>query len=272
MIVHVPGVLATGPLTSCRQLLQQADWQDGRGTAGFQSALVKNNPAARRFRTGAAGRRADRPGPGPQSALHVAALPARIFPKLFNVYGEGQSFGLHVDNAIRYPPGAASGIRTDLSATLFLSEPDSYDGGELVIQDTYGEHAVKLPAGDMVLYPAGSLHRVTPVTRGMRLCSFFWIQSMIRDDGQRGLLFDLDGAIQDAGQQLGAGHGVVVRRPPHTCCAAGRIPSASPPQSIPGVPDAAGPAAEGGLRRHPRSGEPPPCPCRHLRTRPKNCV
>ena len=140
-----------------------------------------------------------------------AALPARIFPKLFNVYGEGQSFGLHVDNAIRYPPGAASGIRTDLSATLFLSEPDSYDGGELVIQDTYGEHAVKLPAGDMVLYPAGSLHRVTPVTRGMRLCSFFWIQSMIRDDGQRGLLFDLDGAIQDAGQQLGAGHGVVVR-------------------------------------------------------------
>ena len=212
MIVHVPGVLATGPLTSCRQLLQQADWRDGRGTAGFQSALVKNNlqlPAASEQGLQAAAL-IDQ-GLARNPLFMSAALPARIFPKLFNVYGEGQSFGLHVDNAIRYAPGATSGIRTDLSATLFLSEPDSYDGGELVIQDTYGEHAVKLPAGDMVLYPAGSLHRVTPVTRGMRLCSFFWIQSMIRDDGQRGLLFDLDGAIQDAGQQLGAGHGVVVR-------------------------------------------------------------
>ena len=188
MIVHVPGVLATGPLTSCRQLLQQADWQDGRGTAGFQSALVKNNlqlPADSEQGLQAAAL-IDQ-GLARNPLFMSAALPARIFPKLFNVYGEGQSFGLHVDNAIRYAPGATSGIRTDLSATLFLSEPDSYDGGELVIQDTYGEHAVKLPAGDMVLYPAGSLHRVTPVTRGMRLCSFFWIQSMIRDDGQRGL-------------------------------------------------------------------------------------
>ena len=179
-----------------------------------------------------------------------------------------------MDNAIRYAPGATSGIRTDLSATLFLSEPDSYDGGELVIQDTYGEHAVKLPAGDMVLYPAGSLHRVTPVTRGMRLCSFFWIQSMIRDDGQRGLLFDLDGAIQDAGQQLGAGHGVVVRLTAtyHNLLRRWASLALPRPQSIPGVPDAAGPAAlaEAGLRRHPRSGEPPPCPCLPLaRTRPK---
>ncbi len=212
MIVHIPGVLAASQVLACRQLLQQADWRDGRGTAGFQSAQVKNNlqlplDAEQGLRVGAA---IDE-GLSRCPLFMSAALPARIYPKLFNAYGEGQSFGLHVDNAIRYQPGVASGLRTDLSATLFLTEPDDYDGGELVIQDTYGEHAVKLPAGDMVLYPAGSLHRVTAVTRGVRLCSFFWVQSMIRDDGQRALLFELDGAIQEAGQQMGTGHSVVVR-------------------------------------------------------------
>ena len=212
MMVHIPSVLSADEVHACRQLLLQADWQDGRGTAGFQSALVKDNlqlppdseeglKAAALIDAGLA-----------RSALFMsAALPARIFPKLFNVYGEGQSFGLHVDNAIRRIPGTGVSIRTDLSATLFLAEPESYDGGELRVQDTYGEHAVKLPAGDMVLYPSDSLHYVTPVRRGMRLCSFFWMQSMVRDEGQRTLLFDLDCAIQDAGSQLGPGHDTVVR-------------------------------------------------------------
>ena len=277
MIVHVPGVLATSPLTSCRQLLQQADWQDGRGTAGFQSALVKNNlqlPADSEQGLQAAAL-IDQ-GLARNPLFMSAALPARIFPKLFNVCGEGQSFGLHVDNAIRYAPGATSGIRTDLSATLFLSEPDSYDGGELVIQDTYGEHAVKLPAGDMVLYPAGSLHRVTPVTRHAPVL-------ILLDPEHDPRRWPARAAVRPG------------RRHPGCRAAAGRRPwrGGSPDRHLPQpaaplgaslalpapkasrVPDAAGPAAlaEAGLRRHPRSGEPPPCPCLPLaRTRPKNCV
>jgi len=125
-----------------------------------------------------------------------AALPARVFPPLFNRYRGGHAFGTHVDNAIRQIPGTPHRIRTDLSATLFLSEPDEYDGGELQIEDTYGLHSVKLPAGDLVVYPSTSLHHVRPVTRGARVASFFWIQSMVRDDGARTLLFDLDTAIQ----------------------------------------------------------------------------
>jgi PKHD-type hydroxylase len=130
----------------------------------------------------------------------AAALPARVFPPLFNRYQGGHSFGNHVDNAIRYVPGTPHRIRTDLSATLFFTGPDEYDGGELVIEDTYGVHAVKLPAGHLVLYPSTSLHHVRPVTRGARLASFFWIQSMVRDDGERTLLFDLDTAIQQLTQ------------------------------------------------------------------------
>ena len=141
--------------------------------------------------------RRDDPRRAAANALFVsAALPLRVFPPLFNRYEGGQSFGTHVDNAIRQVPGTPHRIRTDLSATLFLSPPDEYDGGELVVEDTYGVHSVKLPPGHLVLYPSTSLHHVRPVTRGARLASFFWIQSMVRDDGQRTLLFDLDGAIQ----------------------------------------------------------------------------
>jgi PKHD-type hydroxylase len=170
---------------------------DGRVTAGHQSARAKDNqqlpedsPVARRLgeRIVAALQR---------SPLFVsAALPLRVFPPLFNRYQGGQGFGTHVDNAIRQVPGTPHRIRTDLSATLFLSSPEDYHGGELVVEDTLGVHSVKLPAGHLVLYPASSLHHVRAVTRGTRLASFFWIQSMVRDDGERTLLFDLDTAIQ----------------------------------------------------------------------------
>jgi PKHD-type hydroxylase len=178
-------------------MLARAEWVDGRVTAGHQSVKTKNNlqlpddhPVARQLGDmilGALGR----------NALFVsAALPLRVFPPLFNCYQGGQSFGNHVDNAIRQVRDNGATIRTDLSATLFLADPDEYEGGELVVEDTFGVHSVKLPSGHMVLYPASSLHNVTPVTRGARLASFFWIQSMLRDDGERTLLFDLDTAIQ----------------------------------------------------------------------------
>lgn len=197
MLLAIPDLLASEQVAQARQVLGQADWVDGRVTAGHQSARTKDNmqipedhPAARQIGDvilNALG----------QNALFIsAALPARVFPPLFNRYQGGQSFGTHVDNAIRQVTGTAHRIRTDLSATLFLSQPGEYDGGELTIEDTYGTHNVKLPAGHMVVYPATSLHHVRPVTRGARISSFFWIQSMIRDDGQRALLFDLDVAIQ----------------------------------------------------------------------------
>lgn len=185
-----------------RQLLDTAEWVDGKVTAGHQSARAKDNqqlpegsPLARQL------------GDMVLAALErnprfiSAALPLKVFPPLFNRYAGGQSFGLHVDNAIRQVRGTGQRVRTDLSATLFLAEPDEYDGGELVVEDTYGAHAVKLPAGHMVLYPSSSLHRVNPVTRGARVASFFWIQSMVRDDAQRSLLFDMDTAIQQMAQQ-----------------------------------------------------------------------
>src|SRR5207302_67154 len=173
------------------------EWVDGRVTAGHQSAQAKDNlqlpedsPAARQLGEivlAALG----------QSALFIsAALPLKVFPPLFNRYQGGQSFGTHVDNSIRQITGTPHRIRTDLSATLFFANPDEYDGGELIVEDTYGTHSVKLPAGHMILYPATSLHNVRPITRGARVASFFWIQSMVRDDGQRALLFDLDMAIQ----------------------------------------------------------------------------
>lgn len=197
MLLAVPEVLTSEQVAQARQMLEQAEWVDGRVTAGHQSSRAKDNlqlpedhPAARQIGDiilNALG----------QNALFIsAALPARVFPPLFNRYEGGQSFGTHVDNAIRQVTGTAHRIRTDLSATLFLSQPNDYDGGELTVEDTYGTHSVKLPAGHMVLYPATSLHHVRPVTRGARISSFFWIQSMIRDDGQRSLLFDLDVAIQ----------------------------------------------------------------------------
>ena len=197
MLLTVPDLLTQDQVTQARQVLGGAEWVDGRVTAGPQSAEAKKNsqipeghPAAREIGAlilDALGRNA---------LFHAAALPLRVFPPLFNRYSGGQAFGVHVDNAIRQVAGAPIRIRTDLSATLFLSGPEEYDGGELVVQDTYGTHSVKLPAGSMILYPSTSLHHVTPVTRGTRLCSFFWIQSMVRDDSQRSLLFDLDFGIQ----------------------------------------------------------------------------
>jgi PKHD-type hydroxylase len=197
MLLPIPDVLTPEQVRAARQILDQADWVDGRVTAGHQSARAKDNmqlpegsPAARDLGSTVLGALE-------QNALFIAAaLPARVFPPLFNRYQGGQSFATHVDNAIRQVTGTGHRIRTDLSATLFFSAPDEYDGGELVVEDTYGTHSVKLPAGHMILYPATSLHHVTPVTRGARIASFFWIQSMIRDDGERTLLFDLDVAIQ----------------------------------------------------------------------------
>ncbi|MBV8707674.1 MAG: Fe2+-dependent dioxygenase [Acidobacteriaceae bacterium] len=203
MLLAIPDVLTREQLSQGRQLLESADWVDGRITAGHQSARTKDNlqipedhPAARQLGEtilSALG----------QNALFIsAALPLRVFPPLFNRYTGGQSFGTHVDNAIRQVTGTPHLIRTDLSATLFFTHPDEYEGGELVIEDTYGTHSVKLPAGHMALYPATSLHHVRPVTRGARVSSFFWIQSMIRDDGQRAMLFDLDTAIQRLNQDI----------------------------------------------------------------------
>lgn len=197
MLVHVPAVLSPDQVAECRRALAEADWVDGRVTAGHQSARTKDNmqvpeehPVARRLGEMIVGALQ-------RSPLFIAsALPLKVYPPLFNRYQGSQSFGTHIDGAIREVPGFAQRVRTDISATLFLTAPEDYDGGELLIEDTYGLHRSKLPAGDMVLYPASSLHRVQPVTRGARLASFFWIQSMIREDGKRTLLFDLDMAIQ----------------------------------------------------------------------------
>lgn len=195
MIIRIPDVLSADQVGQARALLSDAQWVDGRVTAGHQSARSKNNeqlPEGHPL--------AERLGGWILSALEknplflAAAIPNKIYPPLFNRYAGGQSFGTHVDNAIRVLPGTEFRVRTDLSATLFLT--DDYDGGELCIEDTYGVHNVKLPAGHMVLYPANSLHFVRPVTRGARVASFFWIQSSVRDDGQRAILFDLDLAIQ----------------------------------------------------------------------------
>ena len=204
MLLAVPQVLTAEQVAQCRQTLEAAPWVDGRVTAGHQSAKAKDNmqlpedhPVARKL------------GEMILAALDrnpffmSAALPLKVFPPLFNRYQSGQAFGTHVDNAMRQVRGTPHRVRTDLSATLFLSAPEEYDGGELTIDDTYGAHSVKLPAGHMILYPSSSLHHVAPVTRGARLASFFWIQSMVRDDGERTMLFDLDGAIQKINTQPG---------------------------------------------------------------------
>ncbi len=197
MLLRIPGVLTADQIAHCRRVLADADWIDGRVTAGYGSAKVKKNT---QLPEGSAA--ADELGDLILTALEsnplfvAAALPSRVFPPLFNRYGPGDGFGAHVDNAIRQGLQAEARVRTDLSCTLFISAPEDYDGGELAIEDTYGNHQIKLPAGDLVLYPSTSLHAVTPITRGQRIASFFWLQSMVRDDGQRRLLFDLDRAIQ----------------------------------------------------------------------------
>jgi PKHD-type hydroxylase len=203
MLLAIPEVLNAAQVAQSREILASAEWVDGKVTAGHQSARAKDNqqlaegsPAARQLGEmilNALG----------QNALFIsAALPRHVFPPLFNRYQGGQSFGTHVDNAIRQVPGTGHRIRTDLSATLFLAQPEEYDGGELVVEDTYGTHSVKLPAGGMVLYPSTSLHHVRPVTRGARIASFFWIQSMVKDDAERTLLFDLDLAIRRVNHDL----------------------------------------------------------------------
>jgi len=204
MLLTIPDVLTAEQVSHARQLLEkEAEWADGRSTTGHQSAKAKNNlqipeshPVARELGD------IILQALGKSPVFVAAALPLRVYPPMFNCYRGGQSFGTHVDNAIRQIPATPHRIRTDLSATLFFSNPEEYDGGELVVEDTYGSKSVKLPAGHMVLYPATSLHHVTPVTRGARVSSFFWIQSMIRDDGQRTLLFDLDLAIQRLSRDL----------------------------------------------------------------------
>jgi PKHD-type hydroxylase len=204
MLICVPDVLSKGDVAEFRGIMDGAEWEDGHSTAGAQSALVKRNeqlpPDGEIART--LGQRVI-------SALTAnplfisAAIPLRIFPPLFNRYDAGHHFGVHVDNAVRGDHLTGMRIRTDLSVTLFLSEPDEYDGAELVIEDYYGSHEVKLPAGHLVLYPASSLHMVTPITRGTRVASFFWLQSMIRDDRARSLIFDLDTSIQHLVERLG---------------------------------------------------------------------
>ncbi|MDR7092673.1 Fe2+-dependent dioxygenase [Hydrogenophaga laconesensis] len=197
MMITIPQLLSAAEVRHFRDRLAQAEWTDGRATAGHLASQVKNNlqlpedsPASRELGDlvlQALGR---------HPLFLSGALPLKVLPPRFNRYEGGGTYGPHVDAAVFSVPGTPHRVRSDLSATLFLSEPDEYEGGELTVSDTYGEHSVKLPAGDMVLYPGSSLHHVTPVTRGARLASFFWVQSLVRDDAQRALMLELDGAIQ----------------------------------------------------------------------------
>ena len=197
MLLHIPEVLDAGQVARIRGALEAADWADGRETVGAQGARVKRNlqlPDASPLR--------EQLGRQVLAALarhplyHAATLPQQTLTPRFNRYEGGGHYGFHVDGAVMALPGGAGQLRSDIACTLFLSEPESYDGGELIVSDTYGEHEVKLPAGDLVIYPSSSLHRVAAVTRGSRLASFFWVQSLVRDDSQRRLLFELDASIQ----------------------------------------------------------------------------
>ena len=212
MLIAIPDVLDADGVARLRALIDGAEWVDGNVTSGPQAALAKRNlqlpeDAPEAQQAGALVLEAL----GRSPLFFAAALPLKVFPPLFNRYAGGQDFGLHVDNAIRIRRGTDFRLRSDLSATLFLEEPDAYDGGELVIEDRFGPQTVKLPAGHMILYPASSLHRVTPVTRGVRTACFFWLQSMVRDDGERRTLFELDEAIQAVAATQGQGDATVVR-------------------------------------------------------------
>lgn len=206
MLICIPEILSKDDVVEFRRIMDAADWEDGRSTAGSQSAMVKRNeqlpPDSEVSR--ALGQRIIRALTANPRFL-AAAIPLQIFPPLFNRYAasSGHHFGIHVDNAVRGDPLTGLRIRTDLSVTLFLAEPEEYEGGELIIEDNYGSHEVKLPAGDAVLYPSSSLHMVTPVTQGTRVASFFWLQSMIRDAHVRSMIFDLDSAIQGLVERLG---------------------------------------------------------------------
>lgn len=196
MLLHIPEVLDPAQVSQMRAALDAADWTDGRETVGAQGAKVKRNqqlpdasPLRRELGHAVLAALAKHP------VYHAATLPLRTLPPRFNRYADGGQYGFHVDGAVMALAGEAQ-LRSDISCTLFLSEPDEYGGGELIISDTYGEHEAKLPAGDLIIYPSSSLHRVAPVTRGARLASFFWVQSLVRDDGQRQLLLELDNSIQ----------------------------------------------------------------------------
>jgi PKHD-type hydroxylase len=211
MLIQIPEVLTAAELAEVRRVIERGEWVDGNVRSGAQAALAKRNrqlpedsPAAKK-----AGEIVlDALGRNP--LFMAAALPAKVWPPLFNRYAGGEQFGMHVDNAVRVKRGGVERLRSDLAATLFLTDPDGYEGGELTVEDTYGAHVVKLAAGELVLYPASSLHHVTPVTSGERVASFFWIQSMIRDDTQRRVLFDLDVAVQRLAREVGQGHTSVV--------------------------------------------------------------
>jgi PKHD-type hydroxylase len=207
MMVHVPEVLSKAQARDLRALVEAGDWIDGNATSGPQAALAKRNmqmpgdsPVARQ------GADVIMAALKRSSLFFTAALPLKIFPPLFNRYGAGNAFAPHVDNAVRFSHGGAEAVRTDLAATLFLSEPEEYEGGELTVEDTYGVHQVKLPAGDLVVYPASSVHQVLAIGSGARLAAFFWIQSMIRNETNRNLLFQMDRAIGEVRAELGDTH------------------------------------------------------------------
>ena len=211
MMLPIPDLLDAATLARVRAVLDAGEWVDGNATSGAQSALAKRNrqlPEASAAARDAGGIVLDALGRTP--LFVAAALPLKVYPPLFNRYEGGEAFGAHVDNAIRIQRGSEFRIRSDLSCTIFLSDPDSYDGGELVIEEPSGERRVKLAAGSAILYPASSVHRVEPVTRGVRLASFFWLQSMVRGSEQRAILFDLDRAVQRVGGELGQGHRAAV--------------------------------------------------------------
>lgn len=212
MMIAVPDLLSATEVARVRAIVDAGDWVDGNVTSGPQAALAKNNMQL--SEESEAARQAGRiilDALGKAPLFIAAALPLKIFPPLFNRYSGGQAFGTHIDNAVRIQRGSEFRIRSDLSATLFLADPDSYEGGELLVEDQIGAHRIKLPAGHMLLYPASSLHRVEPVTRGERVASFFWIQSMVRDDNARSLLFDLDSAIQSLAADRGQGDPAIIR-------------------------------------------------------------
>jgi PKHD-type hydroxylase len=197
MLLHIPGLFSREEVVRIRQALEQTDWADGKLTAGFQSAKAKHNlqlPEGHPLAVEIGAAMLERLWKNP--LFMSAALPHKVFPPLLNCYTAGGSFDFHIDNAVRQSKGSIERVRTDLSSTLFFSDPEDYDGGELEIQDTFGTRAIKLPAGDLLLYPATSLHKVNAVTRGARFASFFWTQSLVREDSQRALLFEMDNAIQ----------------------------------------------------------------------------
>jgi PKHD-type hydroxylase len=210
MMLHIPEVLTLEQVAQMRQKLDATDWVDGKATVGAQGAQVKKNrqlpetsPVGLELGNVILKALVNNP------LFFAAALPMRYMPPLFNRYEGGEHYGFHIDGSVRSIPGSNLSLRTDLSCTLFLCEPEEYEGGELIVADTYGEHEVKLPAGDMILYPSSSLHKVEPVTRGARVCSFFWIQSMVADDGRRTMLFELDQQIQKLRAKIGDSEEIV---------------------------------------------------------------